>query len=69
MENQKTLLYFTLFFIIYLLWAQWQTDYGPQPVAPVAVETTDGQAVIDSDVPAATIASPGTRNNVMNSTL
>lgn len=41
MDNQKTLLYFTFFFIIYLLWAQWQLDYGPQPVAPVATEQSD----------------------------
>jgi len=30
--NQRVLLYFTLFFIIYMLWAQWQLDYGPKPV-------------------------------------
>jgi len=29
--NQRVLLYFTLFFIIYMLWAQWQLDYGPKP--------------------------------------
>lgn len=64
MENQKTLLYFTLFFIIYLLWAQWQTDYGPKPVAPVVVQGTDSKLAIDSDVPAATIAAPGASNNI-----
>ncbi len=37
MGNQRILLYFTLFFIIYMIWAQWQMDYGPKP-EPVAVE-------------------------------
>lgn len=32
MGNHRLLLYFTLFFISYLLWAQWQMDYGPKPV-------------------------------------
>jgi len=31
MGNQRILLYFTLFFIIYMIWAQWQMDYGPKP--------------------------------------
>lgn len=60
MENQKTLLYFTLFFVAYLLWVEWQKDYGPQPVAPVAVETTQqSKPAIDSNVPAA-VSVPGT---------
>ena len=62
MENQRTLLYFTFFFIVYLLWAQWQTDYGPKPVQPVAVEGTDSKVTIDSDVPAATMVSSGGNN-------
>ena len=39
MENQRLLLYFTLFFIVYLLWSEWQMDYGPKPDTSVA-ETT-----------------------------
>jgi len=31
MGNQRILLYFTFFFIIYMIWAQWQMEYGPQP--------------------------------------
>ncbi len=34
--NQRILLYFTLFFIIYMIWAQWQMDYGPKPEPVVA---------------------------------
>jgi len=33
MENNRLLLYFALFFVLYLLWAQWQKDYVVQPVA------------------------------------
>ncbi len=39
MENHRLLLYFTLFFIMYLLWAEWQMDYGPKP-APTAMSET-----------------------------
>ena len=35
MENQRTLLYITFFFFIFLLWQAWQQDYGPKPT-PVA---------------------------------
>ena len=35
MGNHRVLLYFTLFFIIYMIWAQWQLAYGPKP-EPVA---------------------------------
>ncbi len=41
MENHRLLLYFTLFFIMYLLWAQWQMDYGPKPMAEVVSENAD----------------------------
>jgi len=41
MGNQRLLLYFTLFFIIYMIWAQWQIEYGPksEPVAVTSPET------------------------------
>ena len=54
MENQKTLLYFTLFFVAYLLWAEWQKDYGPKPEVPVAVDSSQqDKTTMDSSVPAA----------------
>ena len=59
MENQRTLLYFTFFFIVYLLWAQWQMDYSPQPVEQVVAEN---QAGIESGVPAAAFTSTGANN-------
>lgn len=46
MENHRLLLYFTLFFIVYLLWAQWQIDYGPQPETTVTQQT-----IAKDDVP------------------
>ncbi len=46
MSNHRLLLYFTLFFIIYLIWAQWQTEYGPKP-EPVAVTQPDKLADVD----------------------
>jgi YidC/Oxa1 family membrane protein insertase len=52
MENQRLLLYFTLFFIIYLLWAEWQMDYAPKPEATVAETTTPVQQEI-AEVPEA----------------
>jgi len=52
MENQRLLLYFTLFFIIYLLWAEWQMDYAPKPEATVAETTTQAQHEV-AEVPEA----------------
>jgi len=53
MENHRILLYFTLFFITYLLWAEWQMDYGPKPVAPISVEQgTDSIEGIDTFIAA-----------------
>ena len=53
MENQRLLLYFTLFFISYLLWAEWQMDYGAKPEAPVAETTTPVQQPEVAEVPEA----------------
>jgi YidC/Oxa1 family membrane protein insertase len=33
MENNRLLLYFSLFFVLWLLWSQWQKDYVVQPAA------------------------------------
>jgi YidC/Oxa1 family membrane protein insertase len=59
MENQRLLLYFTLFFVVYLLWAQWQTDYGPKPKQTVTqVESSSVSAAAPTkDLPAADIPS------------
>jgi YidC/Oxa1 family membrane protein insertase len=39
MGNHRILLYFTLFFIIYMIWAQWQIEYGPEPA--VVTQTSE----------------------------
>ena len=54
MGNHRILLYFTLFFLLYLIWAQWQMDYN-QP-APVASSTTATTTEVDQaavDIPQA----------------
>jgi len=62
MGNQRILLYFTLFFIIYMIWAQWQMDYGPQPV-PVAETEQNQNGAIDSPsveaIPQAVVSEQG----------
>jgi len=32
MENPRTFLYLSFFFILFLTWQAWQQDYGPQPI-------------------------------------
>ena len=39
MDNQRTLLYLSFFFILFLMWQAWQQDYAPKP-APQSVATT-----------------------------
>ena len=56
MENQRLLLYFTLFFIVYLLWAEWQMDYGPQPEPAVTQPATEARQDV-TEVPEA-VATP-----------
>ena len=56
MENQRLLLYITLFFIIYLLWAEWQMDYGPKPEVPPVTETTSAVKPGATEVPEAATA-------------
>ena len=55
MENQRLLLYFTLFFIAYLLWAEWQLDYGPKPERVVSEAAAPTQQE-ETEVPEAAVA-------------
>ena len=43
MENQRTLLYITFFFLLFLIWQAWEQDYGPKP-APVATTSEPASA-------------------------
>ena len=60
MESQRSFLLIGLALVGFLLWQQWQLDYGPQPVAPVVsaeqlnTELDMPMATGTDDVPAAT---------------
>ncbi len=49
MGNQRILLYFTLFFIVYMIWAEWQLAYGPQPEIAIKKNVAE-QASIDNGI-------------------
>lgn len=55
MESQRSLLVIGLLMVSFLLWQQWQLDYGPKPVAPVEQTSADINAVPEAppseDVP------------------
>lgn len=51
MESQRSFLVIGLVMVSFLLWQEWQKDYGPQPIQPVATE----QAQLN-DAPAGTPA-------------
>jgi YidC/Oxa1 family membrane protein insertase len=48
MESQRSFLLIGLAMVGFLLWQQWQLDYGPQPVAP---KTNSEQTSTDLDMP------------------
>ena len=49
MGNHRLLLYFTLFFIIYMIWAQWQLAYGPKPEVVAEKDTITATAKNNED--------------------
>jgi len=53
MGNQRILLYFTLFFIIYMIWAQWQMTYGPKPEVIAESGVVSQTKMEDGEVPQA----------------
>ena len=64
MENQRTLLYLAFFFTLFLLYQEWQKDYGPQP--EITQAASPASMVSDAEIsalPAADIpnsaAAPG----------
>lgn len=56
MESQRSFLLIGLAMVGFLLWQQWQLDYGPKPVAPVITEQANANLDMPSsdDVPAPT---------------
>ena len=63
MESQRSLLFFGLIAVSYLLYNAWQTDHAPKPATPAVTETAapsgDNQASQAADIPTS-----GTQNNV-----
>ncbi len=63
MGNHRVLLYFTLFFIIYMIWAQWQIAYGPKPEV-VAENGVINQPMIENGIVPEAVSSPSTASSV-----
>ena len=63
MGNHRVLLYFTLFFIIYMIWAQWQIAYGPKPevIADNGVVT---QTINENGIVPEAVSSPSTQSSI-----
>jgi YidC/Oxa1 family membrane protein insertase len=62
MESQRSFLLIGLAMVGFLLWQQWQLDYGPQPVAPIATSapaSTQLDMPNSDDVPPATSLEQG----------
>lgn len=53
MESQRSFLLIGLAMVSFLLWQQWQLDYGPKPVAPTSITQPDfpQSAAGNSDAP------------------
>ncbi len=45
MENQRTILYIAFFFTLFLLYQEWQKDYGPKPIVSETEQPADRQSV------------------------
>ncbi len=55
MESQRSFLIIGLALVSFLLWQQWQIDYGPKPIQPVSTESTTEQPInaVPSAIPSA----------------
>lgn len=53
MGNTRVLLYITMFFLSYLIWAQWQIEYGPKPVVAenTVINKVESTGVIPEAMP------------------
>ena len=68
MENHRLLLYFTLFFIMYLLWAEWQMDYGPRPQPVASTQTQPSASTGSANNEVAQTAIPEADNTLVQKT-
>ena len=53
MGNLRPVLLMGMVFLAYLLWVEWQKDYGPQPAAPVATSAANPTGEGDATAPIA----------------
>lgn len=63
MESQRSLFAIGLLFVSFLLWQEWQKDYGPQPIQQITETQTISDtptAVENQDVPASPQNTPST---------
>ncbi len=58
MDNHRILLYFTLFFVLYLLWAEWQKDYVYQAPVTIAQSSSQTQTSGKEELPPAADRQP-----------
>ncbi len=58
MESQRSFVLIALIFVSYLLYSQWQKDYGPEPVAPTQ-QTQDLNSTTPATGPASDIPEVG----------
>ncbi|MDF3983867.1 membrane protein insertase YidC [Luteibacter sp. PPL201] len=53
MNQTRTFLLFALMFVAYLLWTEWQKDYGPHPQAAAPTAQNEAAKAADGSVPGA----------------
>ena len=53
LSNLRPVLLISLLFVGYLIWVEWQKDYGPQPAASSAADSSlsQPQATTGGDLP------------------
>jgi len=62
MANLRPMLFVGLLVLAYMMWIEWQKDYGPQPKSPTPTEAADSLPVpppSQQQVPAAPAATAG----------
>jgi YidC/Oxa1 family membrane protein insertase len=62
MGNLRPVLIIGLVFLAYMIWVQWQRDYGPEP-RPATAQTSQTDSLTDGSVPEVPPATPGAADN------
>ncbi|MCF2947202.1 membrane protein insertase YidC [Paraglaciecola aquimarina] len=53
MESQRSFILIALAFVTFMLWQQWQVDYGPKPIEPAQTASQNNTVQSSADVPQA----------------